>query len=627
MLLGIDFGTCNSSAALMLNDSIKLVKEPMKGGYSFPSCVYLTEQGEILVGVAADNNRLRDIGRYRGEFKRELGTNEPYQLGDRSMLPEELVTEVIKRLKSEAQKMLPPGQGAIKNAVITVPATYQQHKRSLMQKAAFAAGFTSVKLLEEPVAAATYYAHHNLLKPGEIILVYDLGGGTFDATLIQKQDSTFQILATPMGLEDCGGVDFDRQIYQDVKNRCSQALHEQLEQRQSLLTRVEVSGRCIEIKHQLSEAREATIHIPILGQVESYDLTRMGFQQMIARYIDDTLAVCDRLLQSAGIEWKQVSQVLLVGGSCRIPYVKTAVEQRLGHSALLVDEPELAVCQGAAIYGNLVTNLLTVSPDGENHYRSISEALVDAAPNATIKVHPGTYQEAIVIEKPVKIEGCGQVAEIIIESKYSPCIWMQADKAEVKGLTLCSTAAQNGNKHFAVDIPQGKLILENCDITSDSLSCVYVHGSTANLTIRKCQIHHGKQSGILIRDRAQSLVENCNIFNNYFAGVQIREGGNITIRGCQIYDGKQSGIFVYDSGRLSGENCQVFNNFYSGMEILNLGNINLQNCQINRNKGYALYFYNNAAGNITNCDLTANSRRSLFIEDACQVNHRDNQMT
>lgn len=625
MLLGIDFGTCNSSAALMLNGSLKLVKEPMKGGYSFPSSVYLTEQGEILVGIAADNNRLSDLSRYRREFKRELGTNEPVQLGDRSFLPEELVAEVLRKLKSESEKMLPPGRGAIKNVVITVPATYQQHKRSLMQKAAQAAGFSYVKLLEEPVAAATYYAHQNLLKPGEIILVYDLGGGTFDATLIKKQGSTFQILATPMGLENCGGTDFDIEIYKNIKQCCSQALREQLEQKQPSAAKAVVSERCIDIKHQLSEAEKASIHIPILGQLEFYNLNRTQLNEMIAPYIDETIAVCDRLLQSAGIEWKQVSQVLLVGGSCRIPYVKQAVEQKLGHPPLLVDEPELAVCQGAAIYGT--PNTLIVSPSEENHYKTISEALMDAPPNATITVHPGIYQEAIVIDKPIKIEGYGQVGEIIVESKDAPCIWMQTSQAQVKGLTLRSIAKQYGNKHFAVDIPQGQLLLENCDITSDSLSCIYIHGAGANATIRQCRIHHGKQCGVLVRARAQALVEDCHILHNLLAGVQIREDGHLTIRKSQISDSKQSGIFVYDSGRLIGEDCQIFNNAYSGAEIFNLGNISLKHCQIHRNQGYAIYVYQDGIASVENCDLTGNTRRSLYIENASQVNHINNLVT
>ncbi|MBD2459198.1 Hsp70 family protein [Nostoc sp. FACHB-87] len=352
MLLGIDFGTCNTSAALVLNGTTRLIKEPLKHGYSFPSSVYLTEGGEVLVGQAAENNRMLDIRRYRREFKRDLGINEPYLIGERSLLPQNLVADVLRKLKIEAEKIVTAlGQRSIENAVITVPATYQQYKCNLMQKAAEAAGFRSVKLLEEPVAAAIYYTHHNKnkLQDGEKILVYDLGGGTFDATLIKQEAASYQILSTPKGLENCGGTDFDRLIYQDIKNRCSEALRQQLNNKDASQGRATISKLCIDIKHQLSEAQEARIYIPIGG--EDYQLTRADFNQMIAPSIDQTIAVCDQLIKNAGIDWQDINQVLLVGGSCRIVYVQDAIEKKLGHPPLLIDEPELCVCQGAAIYG------------------------------------------------------------------------------------------------------------------------------------------------------------------------------------------------------------------------------------------------------------------------------------
>lgn len=355
MLLGIDFGTCNTSAALVLNSTIRLIKEPLKHGYSFPSSAYLTEGGEILVGQAAENNRMRDIRRYRREFKRVLGIKEPYLIGKRSFLPQDLVADMLRKLKTEAEKIVAAlGQGAIENAVITVPATYQPYKCNLMQKAAEAAGFSSVKLLEEPVAAAIYYTHQNKnkLQDGENILVYDLGGGTFDATLIKQKAAGYQILSTPMGLEHCGGTDFDRLIYEDIKNRCSEGLRQQLKNKDAWQARTTISKLCIEIKHQLSEAQEATIYIPIRG--EDYQLTRTVFNQMIARSIDQTIEVCDQLIKSAGIDWQDINQVLLVGGSCRIVYVQDAIEKKLGHPPLLIDEPELSVCQGAAIYGEKI---------------------------------------------------------------------------------------------------------------------------------------------------------------------------------------------------------------------------------------------------------------------------------
>lgn len=352
MLLGIDFGTCNTSAALSLYGTIRLLKEPLKHGYSFPSSAYLTEGGELLVGQAAENNRMRDIRRYRREFKRALGIKEPYLIEERSLLPQDLIADILRKLKTEAEKIVAAlGYGAIENAVITVPATYGPYKRELMQEAAKTAKFSSVNLLEEPVAAAIYYIHHNKnkLQDGENILVYDLGGGTFDATLIKQEAGKYKIISTPTGLEHCGGTDFDRLIYEDIKNRCSEALRQQLNNKVSWQARTTISKLCIEIKHQLSEAQEASIYIPIKG--EDYQLSRTAFNQMVAPFIDQSIEVCDQLIKGAGMDWQDISQVLLVGGSCRIVYVQDAIEKKLGHPPLLIDEPELSVCQGAAIYG------------------------------------------------------------------------------------------------------------------------------------------------------------------------------------------------------------------------------------------------------------------------------------
>lgn len=160
MRLGIDFGTCFSNAALMMaKNSLQTVKDPIKHGYSFPSSVYVTERGELLIGSVAENARQRDLRRYKREFKRELGQNIPYQLGERSFKPEELVCAVLREIKTEAEKIVEGyGHRSVTNTLITVPATYQRYKRGLMEQAARAAGFDTVELLEEPVAAAIYYS-------------------------------------------------------------------------------------------------------------------------------------------------------------------------------------------------------------------------------------------------------------------------------------------------------------------------------------------------------------------------------------------------------------------------------------------------------------------------------------
>ncbi|TRV42823.1 MAG: tetratricopeptide repeat protein [Microcystis panniformis Mp_MB_F_20051200_S9] len=351
MYLGIDFGTCYSSAALLLEGVPTPIPAPLTPGYALPSSVFITEQGEILVGQAAENKRQKNPQRYRREFKRDLGSPDPYTLGNVSMLPEELVAAVLKKLKEEAEKVaLGRGEKFLTNALITVPATYSSYKRNLMQDAGRKAGFSQIEMLEEPVAAARYYSCHAQINDGDIILVYDLGGGTFDATLMQKQGDNYQVLAMPKGLANCGGTDFDRLIYQQLKLGCSDELRQQLEPKNAWLARAIVGDCCRDLKHQLSEQSEASIYIPMgLGNVETFELTREVFNAMIAPLIEETLDCCEQLVRSAKKDWTQVNQMLLVGGSSRIPYVKEAIERRFNISPFLVDKPELAVCLGAAI--------------------------------------------------------------------------------------------------------------------------------------------------------------------------------------------------------------------------------------------------------------------------------------
>ena len=350
--LGIDFGTCYSSAALLLEGVPTPINAPLTPGYSLPSSVFITEKGEILVGQVAEHNRQKNPQSYRREFKRDLGSPDPYTLGNVFMLPEELITEVLKKLKGEAEKVAQGrGEKSLTDALITVPATYSSYKRNLMQEAGVKAGFSQIQLLEEPVAAAIYYSHHAQINDEDIILVYDLGGGTFDVTLMQKQGDKYQVLGMPKGLPHCGGTDFDHLIYQRLKNSCSAELRQQLEPKEAWLARAIVGDLCRELKHQLSEQSEASIYIPMgLGNVEAFELTRDAFNEMISPLIEEALECCDQLVRSAGKEWQQVNQILLVGGSSRIPYVKEAIEKRFKISPFLVDKPELAVCLGAAIY-------------------------------------------------------------------------------------------------------------------------------------------------------------------------------------------------------------------------------------------------------------------------------------
>jgi molecular chaperone DnaK (HSP70) len=411
--LGIDFGTCYSSAALLLEGVPTPIPAPLTPGYALPSSVFITEQGEILVGQVAENNRQKNPQRYRREFKRDLGSPDPYTLGNVSMLPEELVTEVLKKLKGEAEKVAQArGEKSLTNALITVPATYSSYRRNLMQEAGIKAGFSQIEMLEEPVAAARYYSCHAQINDGDIILVYDLGGGTFDATLMQKQGDNYQVLGMPKGLANCGGTDFDRLIYQQLKNSCSAELRQQLEPKNAWLARAIVGNFCRDLKHQLSEQTEASIYIPMgLGNVESFELTREAFNEMISPLIDETLDCCEQLVRSAGKNWQQVNRLLLVGGSSRIPYVKEAIERRFNISPFLVDKPELAVCLGATIYNNISIPMIKSE---QNH----SIKLLDQVEEALgIKERPLTKDSGqMIVDTQSKLTATKQISSQTLES-------------------------------------------------------------------------------------------------------------------------------------------------------------------------------------------------------------------
>ena len=349
MHLGIDFGTTFSSAALFVNGEIKRVKEPIRSGYSYPSSAFVDNEGKVLVGQAAENLRGQDISRYWREFKRDLGRTTPSTFGNRRFLPEDLVSEMLKVLKREAEEMV---NQQIESATVTIPASYAGYRAELMEQAARDAGFKQVQLLAEPVASAIYYDQGQPLADGERLLVYDLGGGTFDAALMQKRGDRFELLAQPVGDEKLGGRDFDTAIYQHLRQNCSETLNQLLDPRQrdarAMRIRYRVEDWLRDFKHQLSVVETHTDDLPT-GDFDAYTLSRDTFQGLIHQQLQTTVDLCNRLVHDAGLKWSQVERILLVGGSCRIPYVRHLLEKRFNCNVVRVDEPELAVCLGAAI--------------------------------------------------------------------------------------------------------------------------------------------------------------------------------------------------------------------------------------------------------------------------------------
>ncbi len=353
MIISIDIGTSYSTVCLLNAEGRAEPVETSTGisiygsKYSLPSAVFVEEDGKVLVGQAAMNSRKRMPQNFRSEFKRDLGQNIPIVLGGRSFLPEELYTEMFRHLKACAQRS---GKGDIEKAVITYPASYGKAKREKIKQAAKNAGMFDTELLDEPTAAAMCYGAKGCLNNGDILLVYDFGGGTFDASVIQYADGSYEPLAPAMGIEHCGGIDIDRAIYADMMSKIDAGTLQQLSANKTNKMRFEgqLAELAVKIKHHLSAAEYVKEAIPVGFDILDYELDRGKLNALIADNVSQTLDCCRNILDSAGIEVRDISGILLVGGTSRVPLVQEMLRKFAGDVPIHTDaDPDLAVAMGA----------------------------------------------------------------------------------------------------------------------------------------------------------------------------------------------------------------------------------------------------------------------------------------
>ncbi len=353
MIISIDIGTSYSSVCMKNKEGKAEPVETSTGisiygsKYSLPSAVFVEEDGNILVGQAAMNSRRRMPQNFRSEFKRDLGQNIPIVLGNRSFLPEELYAEMFRHMAACAQKS---GTGNIEKAFITYPASYGKSKREKIQQAAKNAGLFDTELIDEPTAAAMCYGAKGCLKDGDILLVYDFGGGTFDVSVIRYTDGAYEPLAPAMGIEHCGGIDIDRAIYLDMVSKIDSETLKQLSANPTNKMRFEgqLAELAVKIKHHLSVADYAKEVIPVGFDILDYELSRGKLNEMIADTISQTIVCCKNLLDNAGTAVHELSGILLVGGTSRVPLVSDMVHKFAGSVPVYTNaDPDLAVALGA----------------------------------------------------------------------------------------------------------------------------------------------------------------------------------------------------------------------------------------------------------------------------------------
>ena len=358
MIVSIDIGTSYSSICMLGPDgkahSVDIGTGTSMFGskYSLPSAVFVEDNGNVLVGQAAMNSRKRKPQNFRMEFKRNLGENIPILLGNHSFRPEELYTELFRHMKTRAEEV---GGELVEKTFLTYPASYRKQRRDKLCAAANAAGLFELELVDEPTAAAMCYCAEGYIKDGQTLLVYDFGGGTFDVSLIRYENGKFELLAEPVGLERCGGMDIDYLIASDMRETIERELPgawgklQKNEQRFLRMTS-QLNELAVKAKHHLSAASVFEEFLSVDLDDVSYQLTAERFNGMIAPLVGQTIQTCRRALDEAKISPSDVSAVLLVGGTSRIPLVKEMAKKITGKPALCAADLELAVAQGALVY-------------------------------------------------------------------------------------------------------------------------------------------------------------------------------------------------------------------------------------------------------------------------------------
>jgi molecular chaperone DnaK len=344
-MLGLDLGTTYTAAAVWRDGSAEMVA---LGTHSqvIPSVVHLRADGTLITGEAAVRRSLSDPGRTAREFKRRLGDPTPILLGGTPLAAVDLMTALLRDVLAAVSER----HGGPPSAVaLTHPANWGQFKIDLLRQAADACGLRDITLVTEPVAAAVDYAAGARVPVGEVVAVYDLGGGTFDAAVLRRTASGFETLGEPVGLERLGGIDFDHAVVAHVERSIVdtlKALDRNDPEVAGALTRLR--HECVTAKEGLSEDSEVVVPVALPGVWSEVRLTRGEFEQMIAPALIEPLRAFRRGVASAGISASDIHTVLLVGGSSRVPLVAETVAGELGRPVAVDTHPKHAVALGAA---------------------------------------------------------------------------------------------------------------------------------------------------------------------------------------------------------------------------------------------------------------------------------------
>ena len=350
-VIGIDLGTTNSCVAV-IEGGEPVVIANAEGARTTPSVVAFSKGGERMVGQVAKRQAITNPERTVSSIKRHMGSDYKVTIGDKTYTPQEISAMILQKLKSDAESYL---GGKVTEAVITVPAYFTDAQRQATKDAGRIAGLDVKRIINEPTAAALAYGIDK--EDDQKVMVYDLGGGTFDVSIIEMGDGVQEVLATA-GNNHLGGDDFDQRIIDWLADEFKKEQGIDLRNDRMAMQRLKEAAE--KAKIELSGVTTSTISLPFITadatgpkHLET-TLTRAKFNEMTADLVEATMGPVRQALQDSGLKTSEINKVLMVGGSSRIPAVQEAIKNFTGLEPFKGINPDECVAVGAAIQGGVL---------------------------------------------------------------------------------------------------------------------------------------------------------------------------------------------------------------------------------------------------------------------------------
>ncbi|MBO5287159.1 MAG: molecular chaperone DnaK [Clostridia bacterium] len=350
-IIGIDLGTTNSCVAVFEGGEPVVIAN-QEGARTTPSVVAFTKSGERLVGQVAKRQAITNPEKTISSIKRIMGSDEKVTIDGKSYTPQEISAMILQKLKADAEAYL---GCAVTEAVITVPAYFSDAQRQATKDAGKIAGLEVKRIINEPTAAALAFGMDK--EENQNIMVFDLGGGTFDVSILEISDGVFEVKATN-GNNKLGGDDFDQRVIDWIADQFQKENGIDLKQDKMALQRLKEAAE--KAKIELSSVTTTNINLPFITADATgpkhfdADLTRAKFNELTADLVEATMTPTRKALQDAGLKVSQIDKVILVGGSSRIPAVQEALKAFVGKDPFKGINPDECVALGAAIQGGVL---------------------------------------------------------------------------------------------------------------------------------------------------------------------------------------------------------------------------------------------------------------------------------